>query len=363
MSVAVSNRARSASLFGADPDCQAIRGGVDTIRLRGPVHPDALDAPVRQNWRRDVDVATGVLTWEPMGGLIPLNSGIKLVLDRRRGRPEACLEASIPRLHVGHNCTPANVGDVRTQVLGLYDDVGRHVEWLCDPLQLDVMRLDLPVDFHGVEQVGTVLRGLSSVPVGQRMATTTYLGPADDGVLTLYRATSRWKTRTYGKGAQLYASARVEQGLAREHLVALAQANATSLRFEVELKADACKQEGLGTVADLLKADLVAINRRYFERTKMGVVVGGGSAKVKYAMDVLRARGQENIAPALLGQLAMTALGYASPSSQGTREKYRRLAKELGILPSDVVEPNLEAMRLDYETGVLLLGDDALLRA
>jgi len=108
-------------------------------------------------------------------------------------------------------------------------------------------------------------------------------------------------------------------------------------------------------------ADWSKIHKEYFERTLMGTTVGGGSRKVRHAYDVMnRRKGGAAELDALLGILARQAHRLPTVRSPGTTQRYNGLARELGLLPSDVVEPNLEAMRLDYVTGRLVRGDEAL---
>jgi hypothetical protein len=330
-------------------------GGVDTVRLRGAVHPSALTALPEQDLRVEVD-SNGVVTSQVMGSSVVLPGGTVVHVDQRRRRhaeAEAWFEVSIPSIIHGHNLWPATAQQLSVEVARLYDDAGMHVEWRCALLRLAVMRLDLPYDFTCARDTALLLRRLLDVPVPRTKPATSYMRANEVGVQTLYRETDRWQVRAYDKMQEMSAKGFV--GCADPvHYGSI-------LRVEVQLRREACNRSGIYFLEDVTHADLPSIHEHYFERTYMGITVGGGSRKVREAAQTVRGRkGGPAQLDALLGVLARQAHGLPSGRSRNTEDKYRAMAKELRLLPSDVVEPHLEAMRLDYDSGRLVFGDEAL---
>lgn len=358
MTGSVSNRPRNTPNFVVADAVRSV--GVDTLALRGPVTPRTLLQIRNQTWRRVVDPETGeILSDAPRGGLVPLSCGIHLAVDVRRGRPEARFEASIPRLQQGHNCEPASLAVVKQQAQMIYDEGGELVEWECELPDFDVMRVDLPLDFRSsVDPMDLMdlIRALGTVPVSQRLVKRSYIDEDGRGVPSLYRETERWQALLYPKAKALRDSAASAPFGDRPRLLRLAERYGDSLRFEVHLRRDACRARGISSFADLVRADIAAVNRYYFDLTRMGSVVGAGLAKVDNAIRTLTERGEKACLPNLFGHLFLEAISRPSPSSSGTREKYRRLAGEFELLPGDVVEPYRDRMRLDYESATVVLG-------
>lgn len=331
--------------------------GIDTIALRGRVHPDAMGSLPRQRIRRDIDVFTGAASETETSAELWVADGVMIRADLWRGQPEIMLECSIPKLLYGDNTHAARVADVKAATEELWERVGEHVKWECQPDDLTLMRLDIVRDFHGVTQANAHLAGLARVPA-LRATTHGYMSSRSPGVQTLYRETTRWKARLYLRSA-LYENGAL--GTA-EHVAPQSQQEGAShaaenhnrLRYELELRRGGLEEEGVASVGALNHRSLSAIAEKYFRRCRFGTPVGSVRLKTLAAVRELVASNPANYVRGALGQLVLDALMPAAFNGD-TVTKYQNVAKHLELYASELVDPwGVGPLRaLDFEAGTI----------
>ncbi|WP_147431562.1 hypothetical protein [Terracoccus luteus] len=332
--------------------------GVDTIALRGRVHPDTLGSLPRQRIRRDIDVVTGAAHETETSAEVWVADGVMIRADHWRGRPEVMLECSVPNLLYGDNTVAAPVAEVQSAVEDLWGLVGEHVQWECEPEDLTLMRLDVVRDFQGVTQANAHLAGLARVPA-QRAATHGYMSSKSPGVQTLYRETGRWQARLYLRSA-LYAGSREGASSdvashAQQERLAHALENQDRLRYELQLRRRGLEEEGVASVGELSPTRLWTLAERYFHRCRFGTPVGSVRQKTLVAVGELIASKPANHVRAMLGQLWLDAL-MPSAFDGATVTKYRNEAKNLDLYASELVDPwGVGPLRaLDFDAGAIV---------
>ncbi len=310
---------------------------IDTIKVRGRVTRRALEAlPVQRR-------ASSEGRSSSQAAEVDLRPGVVLRVDDFRGDLEAGIEFSVPRLSRGANDRGETLQRAHELTAQLYEEAAGHVDWMCEPDQLELMRVDLVRDFRvPAESARPHLTALAMVP-GRRARTETYSSIGSSLVKTLYRKTDRWQARLYDR-----------TGRSSE-----AKSDDVTVRYELQLNSRFLKAERLRVMSDLHDASSGRLLLHYFERCRFGVGVGPALEKCAQALATgehtsLSRRG-------LLGQWASDALDERSgtPSDDSrTAVKYRRKAEALGLVPSDLYSDSgrLDAhvQRLDYASGLLV---------
>lgn len=140
--------------------------GIDTIKLKLPVTAGVIDAAGPIVDHMVVDPSTGqVLRGVTRTQFMLGRRDCALTYDvRRNGAANVIVEGSVPRILRGDNNRPATVEEVDS-LLGLIqallaDEYGIYV----DLDQACVQRVDLVRDFENVEDMDSLLNGLSLVP-------------------------------------------------------------------------------------------------------------------------------------------------------------------------------------------------------
>lgn len=337
--------------------------GVDTVAVRGPVRGDALNSLPRQRKRVDLDVVTGEM-FGPFGtsSEARLPDGLGLRVDTRRGRahPEARLEFSVPCWLRGDNARPASPAEMREAMGAVVVEAAKYVTWLCDPDDLELMRLDVATDFKHPGEAFTWLHGLSHVPVS-RVTTCTYLDASRLGVQTLVHGTSRWAVRVYDRGQHYANRARDHHGAAKEHLLQLADNDRNTVRYELQLRSRHLGERGPRTLKEVSGGCLEELSLSFFHRVHLGHLVGAGDVKVQRALARALAHGiPHRKVRDLAGELILQGYGLPTSQSPATMRKFQRLARFLDLAPGDLVGPTASPMRLDYDRRRLLVGEEAL---
>ncbi len=341
--------------------------GVDTIRLRGQVSAGSLAVLPLQRKRLDLDHSSGTISERPTSSEVSLDEQLVLRVDTWRGRPEAVLEVSVPRLLRGDNSLPATVSEVHDAVRELHAQAAEFVRWKDAPDELEVIRLDVVRDFTGVSGGQRLLSELARLPP-HRAGTAVHLTRACDGVQTLYRKTDRWQSRTYDRAEHYANRASRVSGEEADRLRELARREQGKLRYELQLGSRAARDHGLTVVAQLRTTDLAGVSKHYFDRSRLGERVGGGESGLGDALAWLRTHDLYKSFPAVAGQLVTEHLGIEQASSAKTQHKYRMIARRAGLTWQDLlgglrVGGVTPPRRLDFDAGTLLVGDDALGRA
>lgn len=342
--------------------------GVDTIAVRGPVHPDSAAAFPTQRFRRTLDPVTGECLDELTSARGWSESPRWLCISTRTGQTEAYIEFSVPRQVRGDNRRPALCQETVTAVRDAYTDAADLVDWLCPVEDLKVARIDLARDFRQVEHAPLLLAGLESVPA-RRMTTFAYRRGHGLGVQTLERRTTRQVGKLYVR-ADAYRSkaAMAESGSSeRDRLRELAESAHGVVRFELQLRTAGARQHDIHRLADLKALVLADVARHWFERRcRFGAEVGDGHNRMRQAVESAMAGGEGGRVVTALGQLLADAIGVDGGRNPRTMADYRRTYQRWGLRPGDVVGHEAELRRLDFASGLVVRGTpttDPTLRA
>ena len=283
---------------------------VDTIRVSGPITDHSFD-----RWNE-------TCAPDENGNVVTLNTwGYTYIgsfrLDLRDQGKSAVLEGSIPRLRVGNNLQPASVAETVSALDGLLHESSTFVSWgvTADGLQLN--RLDLDRDFHGVPDPSTFLGNLGRLP---RRRTARFTGDSSLNE-SLKVATTTWQATLYDKHAE-------SNSVRREHTETAREGH---MRFEVRLRSKALRKQGLVRVADLQRVDLDSVVKGYFDRAGFNEVVG---ANEPLAVTLRRYVDHPSYkaAPAALGQEVMRSIGLPIPGAPATLRSRRAAGEEMGII-------------------------------
>lgn len=259
------------------------------------------------------------------------------------------LEFSVPRLLTGDNQHAAPLQEVMPALERAWGDASRVVAWQETVRQAAIMRLDLVRDFTALGGAAEQhLAGLSRLPAA-RATTVAYHSPDGPGVETVYRKTKRWSARLYVRDAL---PAMKTRGGGPDQTV----------RFELQLRSTMLREQSIHTVGELDDRGLAGLAWRHFERSRFQVPVGDPEAKLRRALDAM-SDSTPGDRRGVLGQLQLDAVGATCSPRDKTVQKYRRMAAELGLCPSDVlqgvvVQP-LALRALHYEDGTLAPLPDA----
>lgn len=299
----------------------------------------------------------------------------------------AWVEASLPKrathddVDGPRNDEALGVADALEVLRDLWGEALNHVECRGEVFFDDcrVVRLDLVRDFHNVTDPTPVLDGLAAVDQPGRAKVRRFADAAANRAETLRVGPRAWGCTLYDK-----------------HVESNGRAPAGQLRYEARLHGDqltsafAQRNGGkFGTVADLVRSGgashtlerywmggsargysrtvyrdsddgnaLARAQRAWFDRVGFGLTVSGRHELVAR----LGAAGLRNSEACGLWAY-LTLPGAAGSMHRNTRRKYRRLATRLGIAPAFfgpddqpmmTIPTHTTAVRLDYETGVLV---------
>lgn len=157
---------------------------LDTVRLSGPVANLAgLDALTRMRKSNQVvDTLTGEIIDHPNW----LIDGVQV-----HGHPGTIsFEASLPRRRHGSNLQLLTFPEADAEVRRIFGWLAQYVDWLCEPEDLRVLRLDASLDFHQVTALNFLLPGLASVRVPrERKSPAIFTDPDRGHAITLTRGT------------------------------------------------------------------------------------------------------------------------------------------------------------------------------
>lgn len=336
--------------------------GVDTVRVRGPVQRDALGLLPLQRHRDDVD-KEGVVRTTATSSEDVTAGGLPYKVDVWRGRPEAVVELSVPRLADGGNGIPAPTAAVLAALTDVYNDIGQKVAWLCDLHDLDVLRLDIARTFvdpdDDGERLGAFLLAMSKVRP-ERARSVVHPDRAHLGVQNVERKTERWETRLYRRAEHYQDRAVGRDGAALIVLEALAASEKGRLRYEAQLRSRHLAEHGLRTLGKLTDEGMEEAARYLFRRSRFDRRVGRAQGGLRAAADRLRAEGRYKDLGPVGGLLAVRGAGLPPTGNAGTTRKWAKLADELGLTAADLLSDSIGPMRLDWRQGRLLVGDDAL---
>ncbi|ABL81479.1 MULTISPECIES: phage/plasmid replication protein [unclassified Nocardioides] len=317
--------------------------GIDTLAVVGPVQLRTLQELSTISHKRLIDRDTAEITDYAPSGFHSLNIGAARVGVSAwvsGAGPQIRLQASIPRMLLGHNWDGVSPDELPRAMEVLMRGVAEALPDTPRPHEVAVTRLDLTRDFYGVRDVPATLTAIARHPMANvRVNRRDY---REDGVTlqTLTRGNRSWIARGYDKW---FESANSKgPGLQRE----LARTRPQQLRFEVELKSKALRYRGMTKIADLLRSDLIETARYYFERCKFDVntaQTGLSDLLDRLESDGVSAADRRN----LVLYLTCADMG-VSLLSRGPFERARALANRYRLGPNSLGKSTFER-RLDFD--------------
>jgi hypothetical protein len=327
---------------------------IDTIRFSGYIHEHRVP-----HWqmKRTVDL-NGEFADRFTTTQVATEDFNLLVRVTHDGMTEAVIERSLPTLEFGHNIEAVDVSTAARLVHGLYDKAAEFVDWAVDVGELRVRRLDLDRDFDGIEHLDHLLRGLARLHVPRTQNASVFSdNEANGGALTLTRGVrGRWRVSLYDKHAQVSYLARCEPDPDRSAWLERRAAETHGrVRFEIQLRNQGLRDEGIHTMSDLKEQKLMGLREHYFHRAQFGTPVGGAPQveAVMKQLAITHDRDYKFFGP-LIGLLMAEAMNLPQPTtSSATLAKYRKLAKEWGLSAADMSGLAGPPVALDYERGTL----------
>lgn len=332
------------------PDSE-VHFGIDTIRVAGRVADGALEQEV-QRAKRTVDRRTGeVSLLIPTGSEATLEDGIRLDVRPRNGELFASAEFSAPRVLEGENTIPASLSAVGEAVRIVHSRAERAVTWLVDHSHLELRRLDIARDFTGIPDPQVILDLLGR---GRVSRCTPSIYPTQGGMTTqtVYRETTRWKTRLYARGPHYRDKAHSARPEDRRRLLELAHRERATVRFEVQLRGDVLRDAGVRVLADLTEDWVWEQARHYFTRGGHDLPIGGGRRALGLAVRHALAESTASKVAGAFFESYCSSHGLAaySPNVAGG---HRRNAQEWGFNWGALGDHDGDQVRLDFDSGTL----------
>jgi len=235
----------------------------------------------------------------------------------------------------------------------IHAETSKYADLLDDWNDLQVSRLDLVRDLHGVPDVAQVLDRLAQVP-SRGKTREQYNDPRRGGAQTLRVSTARrWSVTAYDKAAeQTSAAGRTSDPERRAHHRRQAVLAKGQLRTEVGLRSEVLRERQGTTRCDaLLKQDVMdTLARHYFDAAGLGTPIGGLS-RIGEALDAIAANPQEaKMSDRMIGILYQQGLGRPPTASANTVADHLRLARKYGITAADLVAGDGPTIRLDWDS-------------
>jgi len=336
-------------------DAPDIGVGVDTVAVKGPASMAFLEALQHQYYEQTVDYETGELIEVRSRSSASIRVGLARcwVSGERHGSDvTARLEFSAPTMLRGHNRDALPTNYLIDVVDAAVTDLGRHLPGLPALELLEVQRLDLARDFHGVASPTNVLAALSSVPIRYARLHREFKRP-DGSLQTLTRGSrSEWTVTGYDKSYELAERATLTRDASLEHVYqSWADASAGQLRFELRLQRRLLRRKGIGTLNDAVaQSDYLA--RHYFRAAGWETDFGG----IEHLAALLRSLRAE-VTPAetrnVIVLLACRLWGVTPPLSRHSCERSLALARRFNLFSGS---PGGDSWRLDFDSGQQVYG-------
>ncbi len=330
---------------------QPARVRYDTIRLRGRVGGHHLT-----NRRRSehLDRLTGEVSLRSSSGYEVLpTSGVAVLADDRYG-PYASFEMSVPKVLRGSNLVAASVPEVKRVVRAVHAEAAAVVDWLDDWPELEVRRIDLVRDVHGVHGIAEILDRLAVVPQARGRHRRRYTDATRGHAQSLTVGTpGRWQATAYDKGAErLHAARRARTPWADPNGSPEASAAHGQMRIEIGVRAAPLQERLKSTqLSNILKEDLMtATAEHYFNRARFGTAVGG-QAKLAVAFRQMSQHPEERRKiDRLLGMLVLGSSGLPQTASENTINEHMALARKYGLTAADLTVSDRSTVRLDWNS-------------
>jgi len=226
-----------ANRSGTTPVSGAPFTGVDTIRGRWRYRTEGLTN--RRTSERLVRPTGELVRGASAAHEVLPETGVSVRADERYGK-HITFEVSVPRQRTGSNLRASSPVEVWKAVQAIHAETSKYADLLDDWDDLQVSRLDLVRDLHGVPDIAQVLDRLAQVP-SRGKTRQQYNDPRRGGAQTLRVSTARrWSVTAYDKAAeQTSAAGRTSDPERRAHHLRQAVLAKGQLRTEVGLRSRA----------------------------------------------------------------------------------------------------------------------------
>ena len=262
---------------------------------------------------------------------------------------------SAPAVLRGHNAEPLALSLLPDVSHAVWSVVTDHLSGMPAYADLRLTRLDLARDLIGVENIPSTLRAISQLPVQRARKDALERGANGDWQSLTRGNVKRWVAVCYGKQEELMDKAGRQHDDERAAMYRAAAAGAAQrLRWELRMRRATLRAEGVAGV-ELDERRMFTMAEKYFRRTRFDSTIGGGERLVR-ELDKLPQAQARGVVIVLVADLLGSEPWYGDTRAQD----YRRLARSLGVSAADLVPDTTEPRRLDFATGVELVGDEAL---
>lgn len=307
--------------------------GVDTLVLRTTVDPGVMGVLERGQTRRVVDTWTGVCSDEHISAWQCIPAGHESLNVRVDRFGVLRMEFSAPKVLRGHNVFPASQSEVMRAFTIVAEELRSRLGFLPPVETWSVARVDVARDV-AVDDVAGWLDAVSQRPAARVGDTTLRLH--GQRATSLTRQVTRWTHRAYDKPQQLIATGHAEWAT-------LAQVRPLRLEWQCR-DPGLLRQYGLGTVAELVQADLLPVAERYARRCRHLDDAASSTAR-PCLLGLSNTERRGVVAVLLCDQLGIPS-GYGKNVEQGARA----LIRKRGLAGSDLRAAGLPGT-LDFAAG------------
>ncbi len=318
--------------------------GLDTVTAIFRVERADLSGLEDAKQMRVVDCKTGDISsseWATLPGGMRVRSQAT-----RDGGQLLVVEGSLPKAATGTNLVALELGDYSEVMRGVVVPQLRDVATGLDESDWNHSRVDTVTDLDCDEAfMSPVLRGLEAVPIRKGLR-RSLLRSTLERPETLMVQNGAGVMRGYDKGLEHFLK---NGSVLREKM-------SDKLRVEGQSRRDWLKASGVRTGRDLeaFPDNVIALHAKRikwagFDREVVSDVT---------AMEVLDAHCREvghgqRVTDSVMGYLLRCAHGLPVDAAPNTITKYKRIAREAGVQPSDVMQRSIgqATYRLDFEAG------------
>lgn len=326
--------------------------GVDTVSLSAPAPPGLLDHLDRQWLTTRWDPNTGERVSYTAGGsgFLAVGATYTMVTVRRSDtEPRVTIRFSAPKMLSGHNTVPMRVdllpdiASIAAEALG----IPTRGNWIGG---MHLNRLDIASDLEVETSAVHVLEGLARRERVRRVRLHEEDYRRTGELQTLTWATrNRWRMVVYDKSHKLREDANRAPADAASALRAWADLTPRGrLRCELQLRGPVLRELKMTDPGGFDEAQVESVFMRYADRCRLVEGIHNHEPLRAWAESSLSAGHQREVA-GLLAHLSAALLGVPSPQSRPTERKYRRLARDLGLSPRDLVPSRSMPSYLDFK--------------
>ena len=316
-----------------------LQAGVDTLRWRYRCNLTRSDLSV---WSVGVREGNGPLRGHKDTLKLDLPGGARSWHTSYRGATYVELEASIPRVLVGHNVEPAMVSEVEGAVHYIEEALPSELQPPRGAVR-EIRRLDCVRDFQPVVDGHSHLRRLAGDPSYRRTGKSTYES-SRNGVETFYVGPKEERARLYMKDLEI-------RSHRRDVPSAIASLADHRMRFEVEIQGRKLQKRGVDRLDRLREDAVLEASRQCFERGQLGAAVLDRNALWSRLKEIEELTDSKR--RSLYGAMMLQAEGIDPCMSKNTGTDYRRMIRRYGLVVD--LEAGDSSRFLDFDLGEMVL--------